>query len=81
MTSDFMISAVSWADFYKKIRAMSNEEIANFWDELMHISGAEDYMPKISVFAAARAVFDEMDDRGIAPDTHLFVSKRKLNNV
>ena len=80
MTSDFMIASISWAQFYQKIRAMGNEEITCFWEELMHISGADDYMPKISVFEAARAVFEEMDYRGIAPDTHLFVSKRKLNN-
>ena len=78
MTSEFMIAATSWGVFYKKIRSMSNEEIANFWDELMHISGAEDYMPKISVFDAARAVFEEMDLRGIPPKTLLFTSKKDM---
>ena len=78
MTSDFMIASISWARFYQKIRAMGNEEITCFWEELMHISGADDYMPKISVFEAAWVVFEEMDSRGIPPKTHLFKSKKDL---
>jgi hypothetical protein len=35
-------------------------------------------MPKISVFDAARAVFEEMDMRGIPPKTLLFTSKKDM---
>lgn len=77
---DMLPLMMAWGKFYDELRAKTNEELKEMWERIIHITLVNDYVPLISVFDAAKAIFDEMDYRGIAPDTHLFVSKRKLNN-
>lgn len=60
------------AKFKIELESLLMTTLQGMWDELMHHSMLSDYRPYLAVYPAAKAVFEELDKRGAAPDTLLF---------
>lgn len=58
--------------FRIELETMSKEDLFKLWDGLLNISMLNDYRPYLAVYPAAKAVFEELDKRGIPPETFLF---------
>ena len=67
--------------FKEDIHRLDDSDIKKLWDQVMITSGLKDFVPEVSVFDAARCIFEEMDKRGIPPKTHLFRSVTEVNKM